>query len=160
MLSWKGLSANAGVSIPVGAADSGLAYTLGVSFSPSGIKLAGINAQQKELDAKLEDIAIASAEDSYSTSVVSTQTTLSDLVWAKQSDEEEYTLYAQLENDTATWYKQGLVAESDYKASQVNKEKARITCLVNAVEFIIYNDETKLLFHTDSVEKNPAGATK
>ena len=81
-------------------------------------------------------------------------------MWAKQSDEEEYTLYAQLENDTATWYKQGIVAESDYKAAQVNKEKARITCLVNAVEFIIYNDETKLLFHTDSVEKNPAGATK
>ena len=148
-LTWKGLTAKAGVSIPTTSAGVSPAYTLGFSFSPSGIALAEINAQQKVLDAKLENLAVSSAEDDYSTDVVSQQTTLSDLVWAKQSDTEEYELYSQLEKDTASWYKQGVVTESDYKAAQVNKEKARITCLVNAVEFIIYNDTTKLLFHTD-----------
>lgn len=147
-LSWKGLTATAGVSIPV-ASNSTNAYTLGFTFTPSGIALAQINEQQKTLDAKLEDVAISSANDSYNTAVVSQNTTLSDLVWAKQADAEEYETYSQLEKDMASWYKQGVITESDYKAAQVNKEKARITCLVNAVEFIIYNNETKLLFHTD-----------
>jgi hypothetical protein len=158
-LSWKGLTAKAGISVPVSSEGTSPAYTLGFSFTPSGIALADINAQQKVLDAKLEDLAVASAEDDYSTDVVSQQTTLSDLVWAKQSDAEEYQLYTELEKDTASWYKQGVVTESDYKSAQVNKEKARITCLVNAAEFIIYNDTTKLLFHTNDGTANTNATT-
>ena len=154
-LTWKGLTTTAGVSVPVATENSTPAFTVGFSFTPSGMALADIKTQQKVLDAKLEDITIASAQDNYTTAVVSQQTTLGDLIWSKQSDAEEYETYSQLEKDMTIWYKQGVVSESDYRAAQVNKEKARITCLVNAVEFIIYNDTTKLLFHTDA-----AGETK
>ena len=126
-----------------------LPISLGLTFTPSSIALTKISDKQKVLDSKLEDISISSAKDSYNTDVVTQQTSLSDLIWSRQSDKEEYETYSQLEKDTASWYKAGIVTESDYRSAVVNSEKARITCLVNDVEFIIYNNTTKLLFCDD-----------
>ena len=148
-LTWSGVKASAGVSIPVASPDSTPAYSLGLTFTPSSIALTKISDEQKVLDSKLEDISISSAKDSYYTDVVTQQTSLSDLIWSRQSDKEEYETYSQLEKDTASWYKAGIVTESDYRSAVVNSEKARITCLVNDVEFIIYNNTTKLLFCDD-----------
>ena len=58
-------------------------------------------------------------------------------------------MYEKLEKDMASWYRQGIVTENDYLDARDNCQKAAINLLVNAVDVILFNDETRLLFHTD-----------
>jgi hypothetical protein len=152
-LSWKGLSLNAGVSFPFSSENNIPFYKMSLGFSPSQIRLSQIQSEQNALDEQIEQIALKDAEEDFRTQMVSQRTTLSNLNWAKMSDAEELELYTQLEKDNENWFKQGIINESDYKASQVNKKKAEITCLVNAVEFIIYNDTIKLLFVNEEADE-------
>ena len=58
-------------------------------------------------------------------------------------------MYSALERDTMRWFRNGIVTESEYKAAVVNKEKYRVQCLIDVIECIMYNNETKLLFVRD-----------
>ncbi len=151
-INWKGLALTAGLSFPLTAENNMPFYNFSLTFSPSQIRLSEITDEQNALDETLEQIALKDAEEDFRTQMVSQRTSLSNLKWAKTSDAEELELYTQLEKDNENWFKQGIINESDYRASQVNKKKAEITCLVNAVEFIIYNDTIKLLFVSEETQ--------
>ena len=158
-LSWRGLSARAGVSVPTGgtvlpnrftgAHSSDPVLTLLFSFAPSTWRLSRLEARQDVLNARLEDIAIESATNDYESDMASRLTTMSDLRWEKESYQEEYELCAKLEQSTALWYRQGIVGQSDLNDAKDNLEKARINLLICAIDVIVFNDETRLLFCED-----------
>jgi hypothetical protein len=58
-------------------------------------------------------------------------------------------MYEKLANDMAVWYRQGIITENDYLDAKDNAAKAQINLLINAIDVILFNDETRLLFHTD-----------
>lgn len=162
-LSWRGITAKAGVSVPTGSyalgeslsggtkalSDSNPVYTLAFGFTPNSWRLRSIEKQQDEIDRQLEDIEIKSAVDDYETDVLDRETTLADLLWTKKSYAEEYDVYLKLETDMKQWLDQGIITESDYLDTRNSRDKARINQLTNLVELIIYNNKTKMLFHTD-----------
>ena len=159
-LTWNGFTAKAGVSFATGNTVFGNdftttgkagdpVYTLSFGWVPNTWRLAKIDAQQDKLDAQLEDIAIQSAANDYETDMADKVTAISDLAWAKQSYQEEYAMYAQLAQDTESWFTQGIVTESDLRDARDNQQKAHINLLINAIDVILFNDETRLLFRTD-----------
>jgi len=162
-LSWRGVSAKAGVSLPTGsyALGSDLSgglepssqkdpvYTLAFGLTPNTWRLRSIEKKQDEIDRQLEAIDIKSAVDDYETDVLDRESTLNDLIWSKKSCAEEYDMYLKLETDMKDWFNQGIVTESDYLDTRNSRDKAQINQLINLVELIIYNNETKLLFNRD-----------
>ena len=42
-----------------------------------------------------------------------------------------------------------MISESEYKTAEVNKENYRIQCLLDQIDLIIYNNNTKLKFTRD-----------
>ena len=59
-------------------------------------------------------------------------------------------MYTKLEEDTKTYFDRGLITESEYNSAKVNKENYQVQCLIDDIEMIIYNNDTKLLFTRDS----------
>lgn len=160
-LDWNGLTASAGVALPTGtkmldaaeASDSkNPLYTLSLGWSPQTLRQAKIDREQEKIDRKLEDIAIKSARDNYESDVFSKQTSLRDLMFSRHLYTEEVDMYTQLEKDMQKWYEQGIVSRADYFDTRDNRDKARLNLMINAAEVIIYNNETRLLFHTDGAE--------
>ena len=105
-----------------------------------------------------ENNDIINAQTAFRTAVVAQRTELSNLQWEKSTYAESLDMYTTLEADMAKYYKQGYVTQSEYKSSQVNKENYRIKCIINRIDFLIYNNSTKALFVRDdefiSDEKN------
>lgn len=156
-LEWRGLTASAGVSFPVDS-DFKPFYTLSLAIDPNEFRKASIDKKQDKLNEELERVAVKSAALSYETDTLDKQTSLSDIQWAAKSYAEEYEMYKDLESDLASWYEQGIVTESDWLDARNNRDKARLNMLIEAIKLIIYNDETKLLFHNDSgLTQNGAG---
>ena len=81
--------------------------------------------------------------------MVDAQTQLSDILWSMQVNEESYQLYKTLAQDTETWFKQGIVSESELQSALTNCENYRLKCLMSQIDIIIYNNETELLFCRD-----------
>ncbi len=144
-----GLKVTTGVEVPVDGDDKMPVYSLGLSFTPTPFRLAKISEQEKQLAREQEDLAIKSAENTYDTSVISQQTALEDLRWTRQSNEELYDMYVAQEKELARYYKAGVITESEYRAALVNRENYRMKLIINAIDMILYNQETTLLFHRD-----------
>ena len=163
-LNWRGISATAGVSFATGNSVFGAAssssssgssrttdpvYTFSLGWTPNTWRLSKITDQQNQLNQMLEEVNIRSAKNDYETSIESKLTAISDLQWSKQSYQEERAMYEKLANDMASWYRQGIITENDYLDAKDNAAKAQINLLINAIDVILFNDETRLLFHTD-----------
>ena len=141
------LKLSAGISEPVDF--SSPVYSFGISVDPTKFFLHNITAQQRTIAAAQEQLAMEAAESSYDEAVVARQTALDNLRWQLAADQESYDMYRALERDTMRWFREGIVSESDYKAAVVNREKYRIQCVIDSIERIMYNNETKLLFVRD-----------
>ena len=157
-LDWNGFTASAGVAVPTGAKllDSGEAgddkspiYTLSLGWTPATRRQAAISREQDKLDMQLEEIAIQSAAEAYESAVFDKQTSLRDLLWSRHFYSEQLDMYTQLEKDMRSWLDQGIVTRASYFDTRDNRDKAQLNLLINAANFIIYNNETKLLFHDD-----------
>ncbi len=158
-MDWRGFTASAGVSVATGnklfsstSASNGSSspvYKFSLGWNPNTWRLSKITSQQNSLNQMLEDVTIASAKTEYETSMEDKITKISDLKWNKLSYQEEHAMYEKLEADMAFWYKEGIVTENDYRDARDNASKAQINLLINAIDVILFNDETRLLFHTD-----------
>lgn len=148
---FQGLSVSAGMSIPTIPVTGTFspAYNFSVSVSPNTFRTRSLVQQQYEYTEEQELIAIKQAAINYRTDVLARQRKHEDITWNKTSIKETYDLYATIEADTAKWFKAGIVTESEYNNSKVNTERYRIQMISNAIDSIIYNDETKLLFCRD-----------
>ena len=144
-----GLTASAGVSFPIGTDSYYPVYTFSLSFSPQPFRLAEIEDKQDEIAAQQEQIDILAAEKDYQTDVIDRQTQLEDILWKKETNKQSLEMYTSLAKDEERYYKQGYVSKSEYNNALTNKENYEIQCLINDIELLIYNGETKLLFCRD-----------
>lgn len=154
-LAWHktGLTANAGVSFPISGSMNPV-YTLSFSFIPHIFLLADIQEKEDKVASDQEEIAVAAAKNNYRTSVISQRTSLADIKWEKETNLESFKMYETLAEDTEKYFKQGYSSESEYKSALANKENYRLQCIINDINLIIYNSETKLLFCRDQELKH------
>lgn len=150
-LAWQktGLQASAGVSFPTNSANFNPLYRLSFSFMPNQFRLAAVQKKIEKVDEQLELVAIEAARKNYETALVAQQSSLEELQWAARTNGESFETYSRLESDTASWYRRGIITESEYRSAQVNKENYRIKILINALDLIIYNNKTATLFTRD-----------
>lgn len=150
-LTWNGtgLMFNTVISVPVAAQSAMPALSFGVSVNPNAFRLKSITERQEDVERRQEEIAIQSAKNDYATQVIAQQTSLEDIRWSKDMNTVSYQMYSELEADNATYYERGIITESEWRNSQVNKENYRIQCIINDIDLILYNDTTCLLFCRD-----------
>lgn len=150
-LTWNGtgLMFNTVISVPVAAQSAMPALSFGVSADPNAFRLKSITERQEDVERRQEEIAIQSARNDYATQVIAQQTSLEDIRWSKDMNTVSYQMYSELEADNATYYERGIITESEWRNSQVNKENYRIQCIINDIDLILYNDTTCLLFCRD-----------
>ena len=141
-----GLSLGAGLSFPVGneaSASSSPALTLSASLSPSSFKKNSIQKKQANLSEEAELLDIQSANSSYETYIVSAIQNLEGLNWEKNTINENYAMYSKLAEELESWYKMGIVTQSEYLSAKANAAMYKVEILINMLDFIIYNDEVK-----------------
>lgn len=140
-----GLNLGAGVSIPTNNPSSP-AITFSATLTPNTFRLNKINDQTQQLNEKQELLAIDTARNNYATKIVDYEQSLSDLNWTKKTNEESYEMYASLEKDMANFYKQGIISESEYISARINSRSYAVKKIINAIDFIIYNDNIVTMF--------------
>lgn len=140
-----GLNLGAGVSIPTNDPSSP-AVTLSATLTPNTFRLNKINNQTQQLNEEQELLAIDTARNNYATKIVDYEQSLSDLNWTKKTNEESYEMYAALEKDMANFYKQGIISESEYISARINSRSYAVRKIINAIDFIIYNDNIVTMF--------------
>lgn len=144
--SYKGINVAGGISVPVDSQNKNPVYTLSASVNPATFFTNNISKKKTQITLKEEKLALESALDDYETDLVDCQTELADINWQKETNIHTFGLYSSLENDLAKYLKEGIITESEYNSSAANKELYRIKILINAIDLIIFNNQTKLLF--------------
>ena len=105
-----------------------------------------IKQKQNTLNVELAQLKIADAEEEYYLALEAHELTWTDLMWNRQVKSEEYALYEQLASDTETWYKQGLVSETDYRRAMTNRDNALLQTYLSDIDLILNSIETKQMF--------------
>lgn len=144
---YKGISFGAGVYLPTDGENP--TYSASASINPNSFRTAKIKKQTDFMNKEQELIAIQSAENDYDTDIVDKQTELEDIKWAKETNLKTYEMYVNLADDMQRLLKQGIVKDTEYLDAFANKELYRFKLLINDIDIIIYNNETKLLFCRD-----------
>ena len=121
-------------------------FQFSFGFDPIQWKLDKIEKEQDKIDAESEKVSLKIAEEDYDSTVLSKISLLNDIEWSRKANEEELSLYTQLEKDMKIWLSEGIVTESDYIDSLNNKRKSEINVILNKIENAIYNGEIKILF--------------
>ena len=149
---YQGLSLGAGVYIPTDGTKP--VYSASAGIKPNTFRTAQIKRKTNECNEEEELIAIKSAEDSYETDVVDKQSELNDIKWSKETYGKTFEMYQTLEKDMKALYSQGLIKETEYLDAFANRELYQYKIIMNKIDFIIYNNSTKLLFCQDSELKD------
>lgn len=147
--SWRGLSLGTGISFPVNSAPADPAYTVSAAFNPAEFRFASIERKTNALNDGQELLAIRAAQESYDTSVVEQETSLSGIRWDRERNRNAYGLYRTLEEDMRMSFEAGIVSQAEYLSARSNRELYRIRLLINDIELIICSNTTKLLFCRD-----------
>lgn len=145
---WKGIGVGASLSFPI---ESGTqpVYNLTATVDPNSIRKQKRTKKQQDWTSEQELIDIKKANDDYDTDVVERKQALIDIKWSKKTNAESFDMYDSLEKDMLVNFNEGIVTESEYLSSLTNKENYRIKLLIDNIDLIIYNNETKLLFCRD-----------
>ncbi len=149
---FSGLTVGAGASIPTNGESP--VYTLSASLNPNSFRKLSIKKKQNQLNQEEEEIEILNALNSYEEDVISKERSLNDLLWTKETNSETYKMYIKLEEDQKRHLQNGIISESEYLTALANRELYRIKLLMNDIDLIIYNNETKLLFCRDGELQN------
>ena len=95
---------------------------------------------------EIELLAIETARKNLGTTILSSKQTLSDIQWEKESNQQNYEMYAALEKDLAVWFEKGIITESEYLSAKTNMQKYKLSLVINDIEMILYNDDITVLF--------------
>lgn len=145
---YKGVTLGAGIYLPTDGSDP--TYSASATVNPNLFRTSKIKTQTNSINEDQELIAIQSAEQDYDTDIVDKQSELSDIQWSKETNLKTYEMYVALADDMQNLLKQGIVKETEYLDAFANKELYRFKLLINDIDIIIYNNETKLLFCRDN----------
>lgn len=144
-----GMNLSAGVNIPVNPGSSPV-FTAGISFSPNTLKLQKLGEKEDQLDIQSESISIETVLYNYDISAADKKQTAEDLLWTKQTTEENLSLYSKTESDMKYYFDRGIITESEYLSARNTKEKYEIEKTLNLIDIIISNCEVQSLFYTDN----------
>lgn len=147
-----GVSLGGGVSVPINDATHP-AFNFSASVSPNTFKQNSITQQTDLLDEKQELMAIETAHSNFATKIIDCEQTLADLEWNKKSTQESLEMYEALEKDLAKWYADGFITQSEYYSAKVNVQSYTVKKIINAIDFIIYNDNIVTMF-VDDLQEN------
>ena len=140
-----GLTLYGGVSLPVNG-EAKPSYTASASLSPNTFRKNRITKKTNAVEEEIELLAIESARKNLGTEILSSKQSLSDIQWEKESNKQNYEMYAKLEKELAVWYEQGLITESEYLSAKTNAQKYKLSLVINDIEMIIYNDDVAVMF--------------
>ncbi len=150
-MNYKGISLSATSSIPINQnSNPSLSFSLG--WNPSTSKIQNLSAQNKILQDELEQLEIANAKENFFDTVLSMEEKRSNLEWETEQNFEQEKLYAELEKDVESWYKKGIVSESEYRQAKTNYENAKVKLALTKIDRIIYNNDLSMLFVSDSTK--------
>lgn len=142
-----GLNLSAGVSLPVNGENP--AYTFSAGISPSTFFQNSITKKTNDLTQEQEILAIELARQEFETLKVDKVQELEELEWNKETCQESYTMYEELASQLETYYKAGIIKESEYLSALSNAKNYKVKILSNSIDFIIYNNELQSLFVAD-----------
>lgn len=149
--SWHGITAKAGVSIPVSTDKNtpSPVFTLSAAWIPNTTKIKAIEKKQKTLDAELEELDIKDAEQMYSETITAIQQTVLNLEHQKKTNDELYLLRKDLRAEIQKRFALGMVSELEYRQAETNETTAKLQCLTTDANIIITFIELQLLFVSD-----------
>lgn len=151
-----GVGLNAGVSVPVGVADSSPIFTLSASITPNTFRTRSITEKTYSLTEQQELLDIKTAEKNYDSALVDCNQSVVNLDWEKGSVKENYDLYCSTENDLHRYYNMGIVTESEWLTALNNRNLYQIKIELNKISYILYNNSVCSKFvdlYEDSEEK-------
>lgn len=143
--SYEGLGLNASVNLPV-ASSSSPSVTVGLTYSPNTFRKNEISDQLTQIAIEQEESKVAAAYSAYDTAVKERQLKLEDLLWNIQTNETNYQMYKNVENNMSSYYERGLVSQKDYVSAQNSTVQARVKQLGGFIDLIIYNNEVNAMF--------------
>ena len=89
---------------------------------------------------------IDSAYSAYESAVRQQELKLKDLQWTKQTNDTNYKMYVQVEEQMKDYYNRGLISEQDYTSAKINTLQAEVKNLINQIDMIVYNDDINTMF--------------
>lgn len=140
----NGVELSAGVS--VSPRDPTPLYTMGASLNPMQIAKRRITKQSEKCEEEEELIAVSASRQDFDTDFIQKTNARFNLLWEEQTAKERFEVYTDTERDMEKSFQAGVISESEYLQSKVNKEECRIQILSNAIDKIIFNDEVRMLF--------------
>lgn len=144
-----GMNLSAGVSIPVNPTASP-AFTAGVSFNPNTLKKQKLTEKENVISEQGDVLSLETALYNYNITMADKKQSLEDLLWEKNSIEENLAMYTQTESEMKKYYDYGIITQSEYLSARTNKQKYESDSLVNKLDIIIYNCEIESLFYGDN----------
>jgi len=142
---YKGLQGKVNLNLPTdGKTNPSVSFSL--SWNPNQGKLAKIDEELTSLKERQEVISLKKAYDDYESTFNEYETERENLLWQYEKIMEEVSMYKELAEDTAFWYKEGIVSESEYRQANMNYAKALLSLTNSKIEQLIYNLNLKSQF--------------
>ena len=142
---YKGFSGNINVNFPTDDKNNP-SLTFSISWNPNQTKIENIKQIASGLEEQTEILALKKANQEYSEKVSEYETEKENLLWQYEKNLEEASMYKELAEDTAYWYKEGIVSETEYRQANTNYAKALLSVTSSKIQQLIYNLDIKALF--------------
>lgn len=143
---YKGLTASANLSVPIGSDQKSTSLSLSLSWKPSTQRTKALDEQSDALTALQEELSIEQAQSSFEDQVESYETKRDNLLWQLEEETDEVEMYKALADDMKKWYDQGYIAESEYKNALTQYEDALAALQSTKIDFLTYNRDVQALF--------------
>lgn len=144
-----GVTIGAGVNIPVGneTISKNPVYNFSAAISPNTFRKNAITERTNQLTEEQELLTIQSAYTDYETAIVEALGELEEITWEKQTNEENYEMYAKLSEDLSEWYSQGFITQSEYLSAKTKMQQYNVKKIINQIDLIIYNNNVREKFY-------------
>lgn len=146
--SWSGISASAGVGIPVDGSKPSLNMSVGIK--PSTFKKKNLEKQSENVSVEQELLEISDAQKEYETALTDYSEKLKNLEWESQSLSESLEMYEENEKLLSEWYSRGIISESELLSAKAELNSYSVDTVLNKINFLTYFNEVRLLFVKDA----------
>lgn len=143
---YRGLTASANLSVPIGSDQKTSSLTMSLTWKPSTQRTKDLDEQSAALTALQEELSIEQARSSYEDTVENYETKRDNLLWQLEEQTDEVEMYKALADDMKGWYDQGYISESEYKNSVTQYEDALAALNTTKIDFLTYNRDVEALF--------------
>ena len=143
--SWKGVSAAAGVSVPVETPEKPK-FNLSFGWDMNKHKSADFTRKDGVYAAELDGFSVQAAKKEADRQIRLFAVKADDLEWQRKKNAEELNLGKRLYEDTQKWYKDGIVSADDVLRAKTAYESILYKTNGTELDCLIYNIDLTLLF--------------